>query len=64
MLYKKIWNNIFYTIKCTHVPKCWNGAAYMKSKPTCIFVSSVSTALQVLKQHESPNIFPPKNDLD
>ena len=39
-----------------NVPKCWNGAAYMKSKSTCIFALIVqpSAVLKVLEQYGSP----------
>ena len=30
-----------YIYLYVHVPKCWNGAAYMTRKQTCIFVLSV-----------------------
>ena len=49
-------NFIQKIIHAVHVPKCWNGAAYVR-KRTCIFELSVKprAVLKLLEQYQSPN---------
>ena len=50
-------NFIQKIIHVVHVPKCWNGAAYMRRKWTRIFQFSAKprAVLKLLEQYGSPN---------